>query len=136
MSATSWIEICRLTRGSVLALREKDYVLSARSIGASKWHIMFKHLLPNSVTPIIVSVTLGVPAAIFREASLSFIGIGVNPPTPSWGQMVGLYYHDVQAYWHLTLFPTLMIAITTFAFVLAGDGLRDALDPSGGDPVR
>jgi oligopeptide transport system permease protein len=136
LAATSWIEICRLTRASLLSLRETDFVLGARAVGATQWRIMFKYLLPNSLTPLIVSVTLGVPTAIFREASLSFIGIGVNPPMPSWGQMVGLYYRDVQAYWYLTLFPALMIAITTCAFVLAGDGLRDALDPSGGGVQR
>lgn len=132
LAATRWIEICRLTRASVLSLREKDFVLAAHAIGASKWRIIRKHLLPNSLTALIISVTLGVPTSIFREAGLSFIGIGVNPPIPSWGQMVGLYYREIQAYWYMTFFPALMIAITTLAFVLAGDGLRDALDPSSG----
>jgi len=130
LSIHSWIEVCRLTRGTILSLREREFVEAARALGSSRLQIVLKHLLPNSLSPVIVAATLGVPTAIFGEAGLSFIGIGVNPPVPSWGQMVGLYYRDMQAYYHLALLPALMIAITTLAFVLVGDGLRDALDPT------
>lgn len=130
LTVHSWIGICRLTRGTILSLREKEFVEAARAVGASRMHIIRKHLIPNCLSPLIVTFTLGVPATIFGEAGLSFMGIGINPPEPSWGQMVGLYYRGMQAYWHLALFPALMIAISTLAFVLVGDGLRDALDPT------
>ncbi len=127
---TSWIAICRLTRAQFLALREKEYVEAARMIGASAWRIIRFHLLPNSLAPIIVSLTLGVPTAIFFEASLSFLGMGINPPTPSWGQMLGRDgITNMTFYWHLAFFPAVMIALTMLGFTLMGDGLRDALDP-------
>jgi ABC-type dipeptide/oligopeptide/nickel transport system permease subunit len=130
LAIASWIMPCRLTRAQFLALREKEFVVAARAIGASDRHIILKHLLPNSLTPLIVSVSFGIPMAIFGEAGLSFIGIGVTPPTPSWGQMVGAYYSHIQSEWHLVLFPAAMIGITMLAFTLLGDGLRDALDPT------
>jgi ABC-type dipeptide/oligopeptide/nickel transport system permease subunit len=127
---TSWIAVCRLTRAQFLTLREKEFVLAAQSYGAGGWRIVRYHLLPNSLAPIIVALTLGIPIAIFAEASLSFLGVGINPPTPSWGQMLsrdGLA--NINFFWHLALFPALMIAITMLGFTLMGDGLRDALDP-------
>jgi ABC-type dipeptide/oligopeptide/nickel transport system permease subunit len=130
LAIASWIMPCRLTRAQFLALREKEFVAAARAIGASNRHIILKHLLPNSLTPLIVSVSFGIPMAIFGEAGLSFIGIGVTPPTPSWGQMVGAHYSHIQSEWHLVLFPAAMIGITMLAFTLLGDGLRDALDPT------
>ena len=127
---TSWIRICRLTRAQFLALREKEYVEASRMIGADSWRIIRFHLLPNSLAPIIVSLTLGIPTAIFSEASLSFLGVGINPPMPSWGQMLGRDgITNMTFYWHLALFPALMIALTMLGFTLMGDGLRDALDP-------
>jgi ABC-type dipeptide/oligopeptide/nickel transport system permease subunit len=133
LAIASWIMPCRLTRAQFLTLREKEFVLAARAIGASDWHIIVKHLLPNCLSPLIVTVTFGIPTAVFGEAGLSFIGIGVTPPTPSWGQMVGAYYSHIQSEWHLVLFPAVMIGITMLAFTLLGDGLRDALDPTQGE---
>jgi oligopeptide transport system permease protein len=125
-----WVDICRLTRAQLLSLREKDYILAARAIGATKLQIALRHLLPNAVAPLIVAVTLGVPAAIFTEAGLSFLGFGINDPLPSWGKMVADSSSYIRVYWYLGLFPTLMIALTTLSFSFVGDGLRDALDPN------
>ena len=127
---TSWLTICRLTRAQFLSLREKEFVEAARMIGSKTGHIIRVHLFPNALAPIIVAMTLGIPTAIFTEAGLSFLGVGINPPTPSWGQMLsrdGLA--NINYFWHLALFPALMIAITMLGFTLMGDGLRDALDP-------
>ncbi len=127
---TSWINNCRLTRAQFLALREKEFVEGARMVGAGTWRIIARHMLPNALAPLIVSLTLGIPAAIFTEASLSFLGVGINPPTPSWGQMIGLEgVTNMTYFWHLAFFPALMIALTMLGFTLMGDGLRDALDP-------
>ena len=127
---TSWIGICRLTRAQVLALKEKEFVEAAVAVGATQFWIVMRHLLPNSIAPIIVSLTLGIPTAIFTEASLSFLGVGINPPMPSWGQMIGRDgVANMTFFWHLALFPALMIAISMLGFTLMGDGLRDALDP-------
>ncbi len=124
-----WVDICRLTRAQMFALREKDYVLAAYSIGATKLHVAVHHLLPNALSPLIVAVTLGVPTAIFTEAGLSFLGFGINDPLPSWGKMVADSSSYIRVFWHLGLFPTLLIAITMLSFSFVGDGLRDALDP-------
>jgi ABC-type dipeptide/oligopeptide/nickel transport system permease subunit len=113
----------------LLSQRENDYVIAARALGANEQRIAVAHLLPNIMGPIIVALTLGVPEAIFAEAGLSFLGIGINPPVPSWGQMVGESVSDIRYYWHLALFPAVMIGLTMLGFVLLGDGLRDALDP-------
>jgi oligopeptide transport system permease protein len=127
---TSWIGICRLTRAQFLSLREKEFIEAARMLGAGPFRIMRNHLLPNSLAPIIVALTLGIPIAIFAEASLSFLGVGINPPTPSWGQMLGRDgISNITYYWHLAFFPAIMIAFTMLGFTLMGDGLRDALDP-------
>jgi len=130
MSVTGWIGIARLVRGQVLSLKETDYVRAARAMGASQGHIVATHLIRNSLTPVIVAVTLGVPGAMFSEAGLSFLGLGISPPTPSWGQMIGLYQSYIQPWWHLVVFPAILLAITMLAWILVGDGLRDALDPS------
>jgi len=127
---TGWMGIARLIRGQLLALRERDYVLAAHCIGASNYRIIANHLLPNALPPIIVTVSLGIPAAILGEAGLSFLGIGINPPLPSWGRMLEDYLSAVQTHWYLPFFPGLMIAITMYAFTLMGDGLQDALDPT------
>jgi ABC-type dipeptide/oligopeptide/nickel transport system permease subunit len=130
LSATSWMGVARLVRGQILALRENEYVLAARCMGATDRAIVLWHLLPNAVSPIIVAVTLGIPAAILAEAGLSFLGVGVNPPLPSWGSMLNEYLGTVQAHWYLTFFPGLMLALAMFAFTMVGDGLQDALDPA------
>ena len=124
-----WVDICRLTRAQLLSLREKEFVMGAYGIGATRLHVALQHLLPNALTPLIVSVTLGVPTAIFTEAGLSFLGFGINDPLPSWGKMVADSSSYIRVYWHLGLLPTLMIAITMLSFSFVGDGLRDALDP-------
>jgi oligopeptide transport system permease protein len=126
---TGWVNIARLTRAQILSLKEKEFSESARAAGASGLRVLGKHLLPNSLTPIIVAVTFGIPEAIFTEAALSFIGVGINPPTPSWGQMVGEYQQYILSYWYLCVFPSVAIALTMLSFTFLGDGMRDALDP-------
>ncbi|MCA9838532.1 MAG: ABC transporter permease [Trueperaceae bacterium] len=129
LSITSWIGISRLARAQILSLREQDYALAARALGVKEWHIMMRHLLPNALSPILVAVSFGIPSAIFAEAGLSFLGLGVNDPIASWGKMVGVSNAYVRVYWHLALFPTLAIALTMLGFTFLGDGLQDALDP-------
>lgn len=126
---TGWVTLARLTRAEFLSLREKDYIQAARAAGAGPVRLITRHLLPNALTPIIVALTFGIPQAIFTEASLSFIGVGVQPPRPSWGQMVGQYFTQIQAYWYLAVFPAIAIALVMLSFTFFGDGLRDALDP-------
>ncbi|MGI5835328.1 MAG: ABC transporter permease, partial [Chloroflexota bacterium] len=125
----NWVGIARLTRGQMLSLKEREYVEAARALGARNSHIVLRHLLPNALGPILVSVTFGIPSAIFTEATLSFLGLGIIPPNPSWGSMIQEGYQAIFAYPHLVLFPTLAIATTLMAFTFLGDGLRDALDP-------
>jgi len=129
LSITAWIEIARLMRGQMLTLREKEYVEAARCIGASQWRIIGQHLMPNAISPILVAVSFGIPAAMFAEAGLSFLGIGINDPFASWGKMVGVSNAYIRVYWHLGLFPTIAIALSLLGFTFVGDGLRDALDP-------
>jgi ABC-type dipeptide/oligopeptide/nickel transport system permease subunit len=126
---TGWVGIARQTRGQVLALREKEFVEGARALGAGFGRVLLRHVLPNALTPIVVAVTFGIPQAIFTEAALSFIGVGINPPTPSWGQMVGEGQQYLRTYWHLCVFPSIAIGITMLSFTFLGDGVRDALDP-------
>ncbi len=130
LAVTGWMGIARLVRGQVLTLKATDYVRAARAMGATTGQILFKHILPNSLTPIIVSLALGIPGAMFAEAGLSFIGLGIAPPTPSWGQMIGRYQTYIQTYWHLTVFPAITLALTMLAFIYLGDGIQDALDPT------
>jgi len=129
-SAFGWVGVARLVRGQVMTVRTKEYVQASRGMGALPRHLIMRHLVPNSVSPIIVGFVLAIPQAMMLEASLSFLGVGINPPTPSWGQMIadGLYY--LFFYWHLPLFPTLFLALTVMATSIFGDGLRDALDPT------
>ncbi len=130
ISFTSWMGVCRLVRADMLALREEDFVLAARALGIDQARIIIRHLLPNALGPIIVAFSLTIPTAITVEAGLSFLGVGVNPPTPSWGGMIseGLTYASY--YWHLELFPVLMLTLTVLSLSFIGDGLRDALDPT------
>jgi peptide/nickel transport system permease protein len=125
----SWASIARIVRGQVLSIREREYIEAARAMGAGPWRIMFVEILPNLIAPIIVYTTLLIPLTIVGEASLSFLGIGVQPPTADWGQMISAsaqYYQ--QAWWYL-VFPSLALLITTLAFNVFGDGVRDAFDP-------
>ncbi len=128
LGVVAWIDACRLLRAQLLSLRERDFVLAARTLGAGRMHIALRHMLPNAVAPLIVAVTIGIPVAIFAEAGLSFLGLGVNDPIPSWGKMVGNSLPYMRVYWHMSIFPTLAIAVTMLGFTFFGDGLRDAFD--------
>jgi oligopeptide transport system permease protein len=131
LGSLSWIGMARLARGQVLSYREKEFVEAARAVGASNRRIIFVHLLPNVIGPLIVSETLAIPGYIFFEAFLSFIGLGVQPGTPSWGAMIsevrtrGGFFSNR----HVLLVPSVALVLTTLAFNFVGDGLRDALDP-------
>ncbi len=129
LGLTAWEGMARLTRGQVLSIREKEFVEAARTIGASDGRIMFRHILPNILGPLIVAETLAIPGYISLEAFLSFIGIGVTAPTPSWGSMIADGAISIRSYPYQAIFPALALAITMFAFNFLGDGLRDAMDP-------
>lgn len=126
----SWMDTARLVRGQVLTLREREFVTAARSLGATDRQIMTRHLLPNLTGPVIVMLALGIPRAVFIEAALSFIGLGVTIGTPSWGTMVQQGYEAIFAFPHLVLAPSIAIGLLLLAFTFIGDGLRDALDPT------
>ena len=130
MTLTGWIGIARLVRGQVLSLKETDYVRAARAMGGGTRHIMRTHLLRNATTPVIVALALGIPGAMFAEAGLSFLGVGIPSPQASWGQMIGMYQPYIRTAWHLTVFPAAVLAVTMLAWFLLGDGIRDALDTS------
>ena len=125
----AWVNVARLVRGQIMSLKQRDFVTAARSMGATQTYVTMRHLLPNSLGPVIVVLAFNVPRAIFAEAALSYIGIGVKPPTPSWGAMIRDGYDLIFASPHLVLFPALAIGILMLAFTFLGDGLRDALDP-------
>jgi oligopeptide transport system permease protein len=129
LSVIGWVGVARLVRGQVLALRQQAFVEAAQALGASSFRITLKHLLPNSMGPIIVVTTFLIPGFIITEAILSFIGIGIRPPRPTWGAMVQDGYSNINAAPHLVWIPAACIAILTLAFTFLGDGLRDALDP-------
>ena len=127
----SWMNVARLVRGEFLVLRAREYTEAARAIGASSSSIIFRELLPNAIGPIIVAASLGIPATILTESTLSFLGFGIQPPRASWGNMLQESFGEMRDYgaWWMGVFPGLMIAITVLAFNFLGDGLRDALDP-------
>ena len=124
-----WVGLARILRGQVLSIKEKEFVEAAHAAGSPPIKIIAKHLLPNALGPVIVVLTFGVPAAIFTEAVLDFVGVGIRPPTPTWGQMVFEGYAAADAYPSLVLIPCVALSITMLAFNFIGDGLRDALDP-------
>jgi oligopeptide transport system permease protein len=124
-----WVDICRLIRAQLFSLREKEFIEAARATGVPSFGIAWRHLLPNALTPIIIAVTLGIPSAIFTEAGLSFLGLGINDPIASLGKMVGVSQNYIRVYWHMGLLPTFLIALIMLSFSFVGDGLRDALDP-------
>jgi oligopeptide transport system permease protein len=126
---TQWMNMARLVRGQSLALREREFVEAARSGGAKASRIIFRHILPNALGPIIVQATIGVPQAILFESFLSFLGLGVPPPTPSWGAMAADGFHAIRIAPHIVLAPAIALSLTLMAFNFLGDGLRDALDP-------
>jgi oligopeptide transport system permease protein len=125
----SWVGLARLIRGQVLSIKEKEFVEAARAAGSSPVKIILQHLLPNSLGPVIVSLTFGIPAAIFTEAVLDFLGVGIRPPQPTWGVMVFEGYAAVDSYPYLVIIPCVALSLTMLAFNFIGDGLRDALDP-------
>jgi oligopeptide transport system permease protein len=127
--ATSWMDMTRLVRGQTFGLREREFIEAARASGARPGKILFGHILPNSLGPIIVQATFGVPAAILFEAFLSFLGIGVQPPTPSWGSMAADGLAAIRIAPHMVIVPSITLSLTLMAFNFLGDGLRDALDP-------
>jgi oligopeptide transport system permease protein len=125
----SWLTVARIVRAQTLSLKRREFVEAARGSGASNKRIMFRHVLPNSLAPIIVAVTLGIPQAILYEAGISFLGLGVTPPMPSWGVMISESIRYLRSYPYMLLFPAIALSITVLAFNFFGDGLRDALDP-------
>lgn len=126
---TGWMGVARLVRAEVLTIREMEYILAARCIGCSDLRIMTRHILPNALSPVLVAATLGVAGAILTESALSFLGIGVQPPTPSWGNILTSGKDYIEFAWWLSLFPGLAILITVLSYNLLGEGIRDALDP-------
>ena len=129
IAATGWIGMARLFRGQVFSLKESEFVMASRTMGAGSLHIIMKHLLPNAMSPIIISMANVIPSAIFSEAFLSYIGLGVPLPTASWGVLASDGANKLLSYPYQLLFPSLLICITMLCFNLMGDGLRDALDP-------
>lgn len=129
-SLFGWVQVCLLVRAQIKAFKEKEFVRAAVALGASPAYVIRRHLLPNSISPIIVGFVLAIPLAMMLEAGLSFLGIGVQLPVPSWGQMINVGMNFMFFYWHMAVFPTVALAITVLATTFFGDGLRDALDPT------
>jgi oligopeptide transport system permease protein len=126
---TSWVTVARLVRGQLLSLKETEFVEAAKAIGVSDRRIVTRHLLPNGMGPVIVAITLGIPGAILAEATLAYIGVGVQPPRASWGSLIAEGQKYVRSEPHLVVFPAICIALALIGFTFLGDGLRDALDP-------
>jgi len=129
LGLTQWPGTTRIVRGEVLSLREREYIQAARALGFGRWRIIFRHLIPNVLAPVIVTATLGIGNTIVMEAGLSFLGLGIQPPTASWGSMVSDGRQNLIGAWWVATFPGLAIVLTVLAFNLVGDALRDALDP-------
>ena len=129
IGVTSWMGVARLVRGQFLTLKEMDYITAARALGAKDGRMIFFHILPNAMSPVYVSAVLGVAGAILTESSLSFLGLGVQPPTPSWGSIITGGKDTIEIAWWLSLFPGLAILITVLGYNLLGEGLQDALNP-------
>jgi peptide/nickel transport system permease protein len=126
---TGWMGVARLVRAEFLSLKEREFVVAARALGASDVRLMLKHLLPNALTPVMVSATLGVAGAILVESALSFLGLGVQPPTPSWGNILTMGKDNIEIAWWLSFFPGLAILVTVMSYNLLGEGIREAIDP-------
>jgi len=126
---TSWMGAARLVRAEMLSLKERDFVAAARAQGAGDLRIIFRHILPNAIAPILVWATLGVAGAILVESSLSFLGIGVQPPTPSWGNMLTAGKDNIESAWWLSVYPGMAILVTVLGYYLLGEGIQDAADP-------
>lgn len=126
---TGWMGITRLVRADFISLKQRDFILAARAIGASDLRIIFIHMLPNAMASVLVAATLGVAGAILTESALSFLGIGVQPPTPSWGNILTAGKDNIDIAWWLSLYPGLAILLTVLGYNLLGEGIRDSLDP-------
>lgn len=126
---TGWMDVARLVRAEVLSLKEREFVLAARAIGASSGRIIFNHILPNAIYPVIVAATFSVGGAILIESGLSFLGLGIQPPEPSWGGILSIGKDYITVAWWLSLFPGIAIFLTVLSFNLLGEALRDAIDP-------
>jgi len=126
---TGWMGVTRLVRAEFLALREREFVIWSESIGAGALRVIFKHILPNALAPVLVAMTLGIPAAILTESGLSFLGLGVQPPYATWGNILNDGKDLITYAWWLTLYPGLAILVTVLSYNLMGEGIRDALDP-------
>lgn len=126
---TSWMGVARLVRAEFLSLREREFVVAARALGASDARLILRHLLPNALAPVMVSATLGVAGAILTESALSFLGLGVQPPTPSWGNILTAGKDNIEIAWWLSSFPGLAILVTVMSYNLLGEGIREAIDP-------
>ena len=126
---TGWMGVCRLVRAEFLSLRERDFVVAARAIGARDGRLIFRHILPNAMAPVLVAAVLGVAGAILTESGLSFLGLGVQPPTPSWGNILTAGKDNIDVAWWLSFFPGIAITLTMLGYNMLGEGLRDALDP-------
>ena len=129
ISFVSWTTIARLVRGQMLSLQQRDFVVAARALGAPTWRVVLVHMLPNTLGPVVVAITFGIPIAIFAEAALGFIGFGLPPPTASLGRLVSDGYNFIQVNYWVVVFPAGAIALLMLCFTFLGDGLRDALDP-------
>ena len=125
----AWVELARLVRGQVLQTREKEYIEAAKAVGVTTVGIAGKHVLPNILNPLIVAISLSLPAIILAESTLSFLGYGLSENMPSLGKMVGVSWQYIQAYWHMALLPTIFLSVLMIGITFFGDGLRDALDP-------
>jgi peptide/nickel transport system permease protein len=133
---TSWMSVARLVRAEFLSIKEREYVLAAKALGAGDFRIIFRHIMINSMAPVLVSAVLGIAGAVLVESALSFLGIGVQPPTPSWGNILTLGKDNIEIAWWLSVFPGLAILITVLGYNLLGEGIRDSIDPRLWDTER
>ncbi len=129
IGVTGWMGVARLVRAEFLSLREREFVMAARALGASDARLIWRHLLPNALTPVMVSATLGVAGAILTESALSFLGLGVQPPTSSWGNILTMGKDNIEIAWWLSVFPGIAILVTVMSYNLLGEGIREAIDP-------
>lgn len=133
MTLTGWIGIARLVRGQVLSLKKMDFIRASRAMGAGNFYILKKHIWRNVISQVIVAMAIGIPNAMFAEAGLSFLGLGIPAPQSSWGQMIGMYDSYIRTAWHLTVFPAIILALTMLSWFLVADGIRNAFDVQNND---
>ncbi len=126
---TGWMGVARLVRAEFLTLKEREFVIWSESVGASGWRVIFRHILPNAMAPVLVAMTLGIPAAILTESGLSFLGLGVQPPYATWGNILNDGKDSIEIAWWMTVYPGMAILVTVLSYNLFGEGIRDALDP-------